>query len=667
MLKFLKNNHHAAFLIPLFVLTLVLIQSSFGTLPDQYFGPVRMLASFLASLFFLYSIWLWGELLFQKCLRQKIEGGLTLNFALGILILVALIGLFGHLGLIGYRYNYLFVALLIFPQIYFYLKRSSPPFLFQFKQTLENIFNWDKNYIFLNLSCLGIAVFCLIQCGFFTMIRDIYNYHLAVPRVWWSNGMIENLPNFPLAYHASWIEYLYMWGFPLLSVGTGKGLFSVLFFSQFLHFFLGIFSTFLVLNNIGKYFFEKEKEVVCLLSLMASACYWLLWTSYTAKTDWILIFISLTSLQLIIEHYFTSNKIKLFLAALFLGLALMAKVSTVFFVLTMVTVVLSLNLPSGLKGLKQSAFFLLGLLPFSVPIMLRNYSATQNPFFPILSNVFPTPALSQTWLQVTRSFEFSKIDDYFSFFSHWMEQLFFSDFLLFILPLTLFFIFSKKRQVKALGIIALNLLFWIVLFLLKTGRGGLTFVHFRLLGPVLVLGDWLGASFLYFITKNLLGRKKNLQIVLINSLALLWIFRPFMPWGNLLQLIHYRDPGTVFTSNYDSGGCRTWLTKNIPSEVPLYFMDFGMYYFMYNHQVTLLDSNPAIDNPIFFLKTGEERAKKLKELGVKILYTHFSPEGVHYSKYSKEITHYLKQYPQTIIHDGELCLVFDLSKASFGQ
>lgn len=223
-------------------------------------------------------------------------------------------------------------------------------------------------------------------------------YHLLGPRLWREAGgfvMHSNLPNALLA--SSW-EILYLW--PQLFWFSAKpffGLVEAQLFSQWLHLIMAWGGSALLVMRL----FEREVKPkwLPLIGLAALFVSGVQWTAALAKNDAGIAFWVLGSVVFFADGFRKRSPLCFALSGIFAGLALSGKVTALLSLAPLLGFLLLAEKPWQRWRLTfiGAAAWALGLLAGALPVYVRNYVLSGNPFFPLFPKVFPSPWLSRSW------------------------------------------------------------------------------------------------------------------------------------------------------------------------------------------------------------------------------------------------------------------------------
>lgn len=214
--------------------------------------------------------------------------------------------------------------------------------------------------------------------------NDVLTYALLAPKDWaLFNDSVTFRPDFPNLFMSTYFEYFYYAYFVLF-----KSFFLNLITKPSTHFefYLAVMQIFAqLLVAVASYIFipiliylvnRKNFYASFLTIILVESLQLQTWTWYLAKNDSIPFFI------LLFAYYLIFIKKNYKLAALYLGIALGVKFSNIYPV-SLIALFLLLKHRRALDFLmliKMVPFFLLGFLP----IFLRNYFFTGNPFYPVM-------------------------------------------------------------------------------------------------------------------------------------------------------------------------------------------------------------------------------------------------------------------------------------------
>ncbi|MGZ3706719.1 MAG: hypothetical protein ACXVA8_11870, partial [Bdellovibrionota bacterium] len=515
----LKNSRILAFAAGAVLATWLL--GAPGKLSDSV-SNAQLTGAALWAVLFSLSLLGWGYLLQipLRPFRQKI----LVAALLGSLFLSAVMALAGSLRLLGEggRAAYLGIVFAGFFGL---------PLPRQFRR-------WEV----IPAVILGACV--LKACFFLPMTRpqlDVYAYHLYAPWSWWTAGKISFVAGNPHLFLASYWDYLYLWGFPLLG-SQGSSLYLVLLFSQLMHAMIGFGGTIAALFALSRRGGAGRSWAIA-AAMFGVTLFPLLWTAWTAKND----FGSL--LWLLGALYFLLHR-RSFLFGIFAGAAVAAKASSAFYLLFALSL-FPFFFPWRVRSAVQAAGgALLALLPF----LARNYFGAGSPFFPLLLNVFPAQAVSRTIAERVYGSMGEGSSGGLAHFAQAVLMLAVREPLVLIFVTCGIFLVRTKthRFLLAAALLALIAeVFWL-------GAALRDDIYLRYLAPSMVI--------LLAIPLAALGRmanRRNLRregTLLLVGVAALFIFtRSYFPWQLPSISANFAD---AYVNGIDGGACKIWLADH---------------------------------------------------------------------------------------------------------
>ncbi len=238
------------------------------------------------------------------------------------------------------------------------------------------------------LGFLSLLLSIILMCAVPPVSRDALTHHLAVPKLYAQNNGIHEFPEIIPSYYPQLVDLIYC-----LPMITGNDIVP-----KYIHF------LFALLTGLS-IFFYLQKKLNGVYGLLAATFFLslpvIVKLSITVYVDLGLIFFSTVSLLGIIKWYETKFKFRwLIISAVFCGLALSTKYNGLIscFLLTVFTPMIYLKnkKSSHDENIKESqlkaigyamSFFIISMAIFS-PWMIKNYTWTKNPIYPLYDNVF---------------------------------------------------------------------------------------------------------------------------------------------------------------------------------------------------------------------------------------------------------------------------------------
>lgn len=214
----------------------------------------------------------------------------------------------------------------------------------------------------------------IVFCFLTPFERDEILYHLAVPKFWLHNGLVD--PDFShFFYYPSLVFF-----FNYLAL-----LFSLPILSHIFHLSFLIFTVFLVYRNFD------NKTLAHYISLTILTLQPALRFSYVAYADFYLLFFVTASILLIKRWYEEGNDFNIYLSAISCGLGLNAKYNMLVVALVLYILVFWLSYLK-LRSIRKTIFYTVSYkfisIFFFLPFLLRNYLLTGNPIYPLFNSMF---------------------------------------------------------------------------------------------------------------------------------------------------------------------------------------------------------------------------------------------------------------------------------------
>lgn len=234
---------------------------------------------------------------------------------------------------------------------------------------------------------LGLLVFSIVLLSLVPPVsKDELVHHLAVPKLYLKHGGMFEIPFMPFSYYPMNLDLLY-----LIPLYFGNDIVP-----KFIHFTFALLTAWLIFRYLKK---RTDWTYALFGVLFFLSTPLIIKLSITAYIDLGIIFFSTAALLFLMEWVDSGFKMKfLVIAAVFCGLGLGTKYNGLItlFLLTLF-VPLLYGRAGGTKkaGLFRPAwhglvFLLVSLTVFS-PWMLRNYSWTRNPIYPLYNHWFNAP------------------------------------------------------------------------------------------------------------------------------------------------------------------------------------------------------------------------------------------------------------------------------------
>ncbi len=438
-------------------------------------------------------------------------------------------------------------------------------------------------------------------------------YHLLGPRIWAKAGgfvMDLQLPNALLA--STW-ECLYLWPQMLwLSVKPLYGLVEAQIFSQWLHLILGWGGcAWMILRLFRGTVAEKYLPMLALGGIFVSG---IQWTAPLAKNDVGIAFWVLGSLAYFREGWRRDQRGKIVLSGIFAGLAIAGKVTALLTIGPVFAVLVFAFRPWNelSRAFKFGVYWTMGIMAGAVPLYLRNYLLSGNPFYPLFAEIFPSKYMSHSWRahfsQVAPS---SPIHSFARIATRLPDLLHESPWIVGALALLLFFFLRRKfpRGVASRDSLALLAGACLAYLLFVTTQG--TEIELRYLGASLMLlgaggvwcllavgsrlpsSKWQGIWF-FFLLAGLLGSSK-------------------LPL-HVLRKIWKGPLGVAYVRRHTAGEAKEWLRMHAENGLVVVAGENETYY-LSPLNVTALTEQPELDAATWNEKSLPRFVESLCRLG----------------------------------------------------
>ena len=235
--------------------------------------------------------------------------------------------------------------------------------------------------LLITLFCCAIALLCLVP----PVSRDALVHHLAIPKLYLEAGRMIELPCMVYSYYPMNLDLLYI---AALYLGSDIA-------SKFIHFAFGLMTAGLIYHYLKRRtnLYYALTGVILFLSIPV-----IVKLSTTVYVDLGLVFFSTASLLAVLKWVETEFKLKyLLIAGAACGLAMGTKYNGL-----ITLFLLSLFVPflysrckkktsnPGLKPVGWALVFVVSALILFSPWMIRNYTWTKNPVYPLYNSVFST-------------------------------------------------------------------------------------------------------------------------------------------------------------------------------------------------------------------------------------------------------------------------------------
>lgn len=568
------------FLVPLLLMTF--LNNSVSSLVNTWFGFPILFYFFLT---FVIGLLGWGSLL-----ERKLGGGWagTFLYASGLGIVIPF--LLGSVGLLGYSLRFLPLAILAVGIYLFAQLRQS-----------ERLFQFQRSWCF---GIIGFVFFLRALAAFLPQAHgDPLLYHLLGPRLWVLEGSAKVYPDLPNAILSSYWEYLYVWAqwFWMQEEGV-QGMVASQIFSQWTHLFFGWFGIALFMERFSRRFFQEDllRLLVILASLFVANIHW---TAGLAKNDAGMAFFALGAWWLFQEGMKSQARAHFLASGIFAGIAVGGKINSLVFLGPFIGLsFLFFSRENFRKAISGLSFFCAAFLVGLLPVLIRNWLQTSNPFYPMFSNVFPSPWISLSWMEFFSQVEPSQATGRMGVVLYRLGQAAkesITNFGWLLLP-AFFFVASLRAKLKDYSLWLGSSALVFVIFCFAFGGE----VEFRYLGATLVVLSVSGLILILTLIQSLVHSEKG-------KVALYWILLVALLGASklpthLLWKFPKMSPGEAHLKTHTAGDSKEWLRAQMNDRQLVVLVADNEAYYLSNKHVTVITERADIDRAVRDTRNWDE-------------------------------------------------------------
>lgn len=401
---------------------------------------------------------------------------------------------------------------------------------------------------------------------------DAYVTYLPGPRLWAERGDFSGFLRYSQLFLSTSWESLFAWGTALMGLKGGSGLDLSQWFSQWVTGGIGFFGASLaglaICRRLAGFIPVSNAfhPVIVLSSLQLGV---LAWTQNLAKNDFGIIFWGLSAFYFSVFGARTNSFLAL-AAGWLLGAAVVGKLTLGIF---------GVVLGAGMlfRGVKPSAWFAGGGLLGALPVLIRNFTLTKNPFYPWLPNVFPSPIANDfvengAAAALSQKFRWSDVPEYWNELYHTCPWVVF----LGVIPFL-----PRKFRTPAFQISLVPVLAY----------AGFTVwmrpsTNFRYQNAALVLLALLGCHVLYFLVERASDRLPRVfRAVPAVLLSFGFLAKANLTLFTLLQIGNEKKfapfAKRMGQTEQIGGPAKVWIRSHIkPSDTIISFGDVHIYYLL---------------------------------------------------------------------------------------
>lgn len=494
----------------------------------------------------------------------------------------------------------------------------------------------------------------LIRSYNFNLLQDVYYYHLYGPKLWYESGGFTFNPAQPLVAQAGIWDYLYLWPFGLL-FSTGENLLiSVQLFSQLIHGVLACGLSFLILNELLRNIKTSLRLPLILACLTPQS---LFWTAWHAKNDYgSLLF--LVGVLLLVRNRILTKKAgtwETFTIGVFLGLGGTIKFHNLVLIFFMV-----MSAPYFFRkdlNIKTFITINLGFAVGLMPILLRNYGWTGNPFIPALeglekSVLSPTIALYYHTRSSGQNLSFFLL---IKIFSDCLKNFY-------LLPLIVGLFLSKRTFLRWCGV---SFLLTMTFFILKLQESIIIDIHqIRLISQFFIIFSALGGvGFYQWVQKKSSQKRKIILAVFTTVILGVFALNFKEPLLRLKDLPQDFNPTLKMKNRLTTHACREWIKNqgNLKENDRVLSMADDHMYFYPSKNWSVAYRDPNFDGDLRLMRSNKTSALVLKEKKVRYIYGYKKPinSAFGYAAHFLELKEEL-----TPVFSAKNCLVLEVEAKS---
>lgn len=620
-------------------------------------GQFHYLGIFLFLLCFSLSSLGWGSALLGKISPSASKKDFLEAFNLGLIIKMCLGFLLAHTGMIGENMRWLFFAeiacgLLLLPNFS------------EFKKWL-----FDKNLRLVHCAILIPLLLLLALVALQTLIlrdlEEVYIYHLFAPQRWWLAGRAQFDEENLLGYFTGLWDYLHLWAQAFFFTKGDLQLAQQQIFGQLLHGVLAFGLCALALNRILRFLtINWAWRVVALLSALSVET--VLWTAFYAKNDFAAFNFLLFALAKILSPDAPKSKREQTLLGIYLGMSVAIKPSSLLYFPLILTAWFLANHCYKIASLKlvvgSSFYFLFSAMAAMGLLGLRNYLATDSPFFPFqglgFSHSFRTVTYDSMSVSMTHAGLFDlSMGQVFSYF--WKISAIEISLLPALLAGITIFLFSKNRNLQ---VIAAAFIVGAIFAISPMSARAHELHPLRYLSLVFIFSRILFFSAIALaLAHYLASKRKNLVTGIALLFALALLSRPVIPWISPLSIRNH--PGHYLQFPTPGAPCLKAARDKWPGESFLILFSYSAF-LVPTKRISAAYQNRPIDAILQQNKPISERLHQIHQSGYRFIidtYVH----GLHPRIYreAKEFQDFFRNSEKSaIVHDAGNCLIFDLQQ-----
>ncbi len=423
---------------------------------------------------------------------------------------------------------------------------------------------------------------------------DAYNAYLPAPRSWAELGAFSNYPKSIQYFLSTSWESFSAFGTALMGLHEGQGLDLSQFFAQWCT--GGIAVLGVVFASLA--FCVRLAEVIPLaptwfpaISILALQVPCLRWTENLAKNDFGICFWGFSAFYFA-EYLVFISPIFAILGGVIAGAMVVGK-------FTAALLAVALTISTFIRNKKTALLYALGGIFGALPVLARNFSLTQNPFYPWFASLFQSRGLSESAQagSAQATLVSIQLDQIPAYTVELLKELPF-------LPFIFLILFCKpisKNIGQSISTLLASLVAFTLLFRPNT--------EIRYQGPTLVILATLSAFLFFSILESLSKRYLNrfaqapllIASILVIALSNISFFtfaqiggKKFVPWTTrAIELPEIGAPNQL------------WIRQHLSPNEPLLILGDGYPYYLMDYSISSWGSKEGIEKMIESHQTAD--------------------------------------------------------------
>lgn len=641
-------------LSPLIFILFGVLASQLVTLPETLDQPESIFSyfgSFLLFLFFWLSLVGFGQKL-ENTLIRKTSQSIGIHLLLGSVFFAITLG-----------FSVLLIPILWMKQWCFALACLGCLFL------NLSIYQWEwrESGVISLLSVILLSSVTLRTIESFKLARhgDAFICYLTANRKLVSTGGFEVFLNHPVYFFSSIWEYLYLWGDLFFYHGANTGLAASQRFAQWCSALIAHAGMISVAYSFGKKLYSRS-GVALVAALSVSTVPVMRWMQNLAKNDYGIAFWGFGAcflLHLSIDQKDRSKTSRTLLATgVLLGTAIIGKISAIVICIPVCVFLLS-------HRISIQKWILVGVGGFlgALPILMRNFKLTRNPFFPWLNELFLKqnilgPSLQNSFTSLNSLHQAGVKKEF--FLEPILQQPWIFGLFIFLFYFIWMRVTTRKTPSRIASETAQNTIIWVIGSIL----GCLFYALFlrprtelRYLGPTLELTSFISIIALAHLIYSL---KKGSGFLI--SCLLIWVLlSSSLSFFTLAQIVRGDySSGTSIILEHSGGHAKKWLRDHLqPKEKVLAIGDNEEYY-MSDYEFHEMSYVRDLDQDLTSIQDGAKMIEYLKNEGYAFVDDHQKqmPWGNLNPRLAKQLTHELEKDPSRIVFKNESATIYSLKR-----